>query len=426
MIPTLIVVAVIAVFAAAGLLWRSTRRPTSAERHLAPATSALAVTESRPEFPEAGLLVPDEVLRVADSSSVAIWDALESAAVPVAVEYFPVSDAEVTRYRTVPINAAAQQSMAEIVKALNPNNPTLYRVVLPKGTALVKAVGTSGFRGFARGGGKITAQAVLKPVAAGGAIAAGWPIFAVASTVMVVDMVAQRELRAHQRRVETILGRQEERHYIERVKDQRSADAQLTRAISLMLDGKRPNLELAHKSAYDEFHRSQQFLDKYRGAIEHLVDADDKVDYRRLEEVLGGKTKDLDYFLRELHMARGAIAIRRKALLADAASVALADPDNPYTALRKFLDSQVHQLDEADAVASTITKQLTEIQLKGGWSIQKALKKQERLRELAALPTVDEDVELRFLRTASGEIVQVIAIEDDDVAEEPREITSGD
>ena len=426
MIPTLIVVAVIAVLAAAGLLWRSTRRPTSAERHPAPATSALTVTESRPEFPEAGLLVPDEVLRVADSSSVAIWDALESAAVPVAVEYFPVSDAEVTRYRTVPINAAAQQSMAEIVKALNPNNPTLYRVVLPKGTELVKAVGTSGFRGFARGGGKVTAQAVLKPVAAGGAIAAGWPIFAVASTVMVVDMVAQRELRAHQRRVETILGRQEERHYIERIKDQRSADAQLTRAISLMLDGHNPNLELALKSAYDEFHRSQQYLDKYRGVIEHLVDADGKVDYRRLEEVLGGKTRDLDYFLRELHMARGAIAIRRKALLADAASVALADPDNPYTALRKFLDSQVHQLEEADAVASTITKQLTEIQLKGGWSIPKALKKQERLRTLAAPPTIDEDVELRFLRTASGELVQVIAIEDDDVAEERREITSGD
>ena len=343
----------------------------------------------------------------------------------MAVEYFPVSEAEIAKYRTVPVNAAAQQSMVEIVKALNPSNPTLYRVVLPKGAELVKAVGTSGFRGFARGGGKITAQAVLKPVAAGGAIAAGWPIFAVAGTVMAVDMVAQRELRAHQRRVETILGRQEERHYIERIKDQRSADAQLTRAISLMLDGHNPSLELALKSAYDEFHRSQQFLDKYRGVIEQLVDADGKVDYRRLEEVLGGKTKDLDHFLRELHMARGAIAIRRKALLADAASVALADPGNPYTALRKFLDSQVHELEQADAVAATITKQLAEIQLKGGWSVPKALKKQERLRTLAAAPPVDDDVEIRFLRTASGEIVQVIAIEDDE-DDQPSQITSGD
>ncbi|WP_211249353.1 hypothetical protein [Nocardioides aequoreus] len=381
--------------------------------------------EARPEFPESGLLVADEVLRVAGSSSVTIWDALESAAVPVAVEYFPVSEAEIAKYRTVPVNAAAQQSMVEIVKALNPNNPTLYRVVLPKGAELVKAVGTSGFRGFARSGGKIRAQAVLKPVAAGGAIAAGWPIFAVAGTVMAVDMVAQRELRAHQRRVETILGRQEERHYVERIKDQRSADAQLTRAISLMLDGHNPNLELALKSAYDEFHRSQQFLDKCRGVIEQLIDADGKVDYRRLEEVLGGTTKDLDYFLRELHMARGAIAIRRKALLADAASVALADPGNPYTALRKFLDSQVHELEQADAVAATITKQLTEIQLKGGWSIPKALKKQERLRRLAAAPPVDDDVEIRFHRTSSGEIVQVIAIEDDE-GDQPTQITSGD
>lgn len=419
MLPTLITVAVLAALVAGGLLWRSARR-----RHVAPATSAVALVEARPEFPESGLLVADEVLRVAGSSSVAIWDALESAAVPVAVEYFPVSEAEIAKYRTVPVNAAAQQSMVEIVKALNPNNPTLYRVVLPKGAELVKAVGTSGFRGFARGGGKITAQAVLKPVAAGGAIAAGWPIFAVAGTVMAVDMVAQRELRAHQRRVETILGRQEERHYIERIKDQRSADAQLTRAISLMLDGHNPNLELALKSAYDEFHRSQQFLDKYRGVIEQLVDADGKVDYRRLEEVLGGKTKDLDHFLRELHMARGAIAIRRKALLADAASVALADPGNPYTALRKFLDSQVHELEQADAVAATITKQLTEIQLKGGWSVPKALKKQERLRTLAAAPPVDDDVEIRFLRTASGEIVQVIAIEDDE-DDQPSQITSG-
>lgn len=420
MLPTLITVAVLAALVAGGLLWRSARR-----RHVASATSAVALMEARPEFPESGLLVADEVLRVAGSSSVAIWDALESAAVPVAVEYFPVSEAEIAKYRTVPVNAAAQQSMVEIVKALNPNNPTLYRVVLPKGAELVKAVGTSGFRGFARGGGKITAQAVLKPVAAGGAIAAGWPIFAVAGTVMAVDMVAQRELRAHQRRVETILGRQEERHYVERIKDQRSADAQLTRAISLMLDGHNPNLELALKSAYDEFHRSQQFLDKYRGVIEQLIDADGKVDYRRLEEVLGGTTKDLDYFLRELHMARGAIAIRRKALLADAASVALADPGNPYTALRKFLDSQVYELEQADAVAATITKQLTEIQLKGGWSIPKALKKQERLRRLAAAPPVDDDVEIRFLRTSSGEIVQVIAIEDDE-GDQPTQITSGD
>ena len=43
---------------------------------------------SGPEFPSAGLLVPEGVLQSAGSSSAAIWDALEAAAVPVAVEYF--------------------------------------------------------------------------------------------------------------------------------------------------------------------------------------------------------------------------------------------------------------------------------------------------------------------------------------------------
>lgn len=377
----------------------------------------------RAEFPSSGLLVSEAVLRSTGSSSTAIWEALEAAAVPMAVQYYPVSESEITRYRTVPVNAAAQKSMVDIVNALNPNSPTLYRVLLPKGAELVKAVGASGFRGFARNGGKITSQAVLKPVAAGGAIAAGWPVFAVAGTVMVVDMLAQKELRAHQRKVETILGRQEERHYIERITDQRSADAQLTRAISLMLDGHNPNLELALKSAYDEFHRSQQFLEKYRGVTEKLVDSDGKVDYRRMQEVLGGKTKDLDHFLRELHLARGAIAIRRKALVADAAAVALVDPTNPYTALRRFLDSQVHELEDADIVAAAITTMLTEVQLKGRWhdGDKAVAEKQQRLRALASPPAVDDATELLFLRTATGEIVQVIPSSED---EEPKEITS--
>jgi hypothetical protein len=96
-------------------------------------------------------------------------------------------------------------------------------------------------------------------------------------------------------------------------------------------------MELAIKSADDEFHRSQQFLDKFRGVVDELVDEEGKVDYHRLEEALGNKTKDLDYFLREFHLSRAAIALRRKALVADAAAVALADPSNPYTALRKFV-----------------------------------------------------------------------------------------
>lgn len=359
-----------------------------------------------PEFPSSGLLVPEEVLRYAESGAGSIWDALEQAAVPIAVEYFPVSESEIARYQTVPINAAAQQSITHIAQALNPNQPTLYRAVLPKGAELVRAVGQSGFRGFSRTGGR-TAHAVLKPVAAGGAVAAGWPIFAVAGTVMAIDMVAQRELRAHQRQVETLLIRQEERHYIERIKEQRTADAQLTRAISLILDGHTPALDHALKGAYDEFHLAQQFIEKYHQAIEKLVEPDGKVDYRELEKLIGSKSEDLEFFF-QLRMARGAVAIRGKALLADAASATLADPSNPYTALRKLLNAQARQLEEAERATLDITARLAEVQLKGGWSIPRAARKQDRIRELASPPGAESDLELLFLRRADGDIVQVV------------------
>jgi hypothetical protein len=413
MVPTLIAVVTIAVIVAAWLLWRFSRLPTASGRHVA--TRPLTVIEPRPEFPPQGLLVPEEVLRSAGSTSAAIWDVLEAAAVPVALEYYPVSESELAKYRAVPINAAAQQAMVKIVEAVNPKGPTLFRAVLPKGAELVKAVGTDGFRGFSRAGGQTT-HAVLKPVAAGGAVAAGWPVLAVAGTVMAVDIVAQHEQRAHQRRVEAILGRQEERHYIERIKDQRSADAQLSRAISLMLDGRHPNLDLALKSADDEFHRADQFLEKYRGVIDELVDEDGKVDCHRLEEALGGKAKELDHFMREFHLARAAIAIRRKALVAEAAAVALADPSNPYTALRKFLDAQAHQLEQADTAVAELTEQLMRVELKGRWHNKKmaVAERQERLRAQISPPTVDGAAEVLYLATASGEMLQLLPSEEDE------------
>ena len=416
MLPALIAVVAIAVLVTAWLLWRFARRPNVPRTQVA--SSAQAEIELRPEFPPAGLLVPEGVLQSAGSSSAAIWDALEAAAVPVAVEYFPVTASEIARFRTVPVNAAAQQAMVDIVKALDPRSPTLYRVVLPKGAELVKAVGTSGFRGFSRTGGK-TAHAVLKPVAAGGAVAAGWPVLAVAGTVLAVDMVSQRQQLAHQRRVEAILGRQEERHYIERIKDQRSADAQLSRAISLMLDGRNPHLELALKSADDEFHRSTQFLDRFRGVIDGLRDEEGRVDYRRLEETLGGKAKDVDYFVRELHLARAAIAIKRKALVADAASVALADPSNPYTALRKFLDAEAHQLEQADTAVAELTEQLSVIELKGRWhNRDKSLaERQAKLRAQIAPASVDDTAEVLYLATGSGEILQVLPSDADEATQ---------
>lgn len=340
---------------------------------------------------------------------------------PVAVEYFPVTASEIAKFRAVPVNAAAQQGMVNVIKALDPKSPTLYRVVLPKGAELVKAAGTSGFRGFSRTGNK-TAHAVLKPVAAGGAIAAGWPVLAVAGTVMAVDMVSQREQLAHQRRVETILGRQEERHYNQRIADQRSADTQLSRAISLMLDGRNPHMELALKSADDEFHRSKLFLDRFSDVIDGLKEEDGKVDYRRLEEALGGKTKDVGYFVRELHLSRAAIAIKRKALVADAASVALADPGNPYTALRKHLDGEGHQLEQADTAATELTEQLSAVELKGPWhNRDKSLAgRQAKLRAQIAPPRVDDTAEVLYFATGSGEILQLLPPDGDgDAATQP-------
>lgn len=411
MLPTLIALVAIAAIVAAGLFWRSSKRPTVARNAVASSSTAI---DARPEFPPAGLLVPDDVLRFSGSTSATVWEALEAAATPVAVEYYPVSQSEVAKFRTVPVNAAAQQAIIDMVKALDPKSPTLFRVVLLKGAELAKAAGTSGYRGFSRTGGN-TAHAVLHPVAAGGAILAGWPVLAVAGTVMAVDMVAQREQRAHQRQVAAILGRQEERHYIERIKDQRSADEQLSRAISLMLDGRNPSMELAIKSADDEFHRSQQFLDKFRGVVDELVDEDGKVDYHRLEGALGDETKNLDYFLRDLHLSRAAIALRRKALVADAAAVALADPSNPYTALRKFVDAKVHQLEQADAAVVELTEQLMLVELKGHWHNRdrSVAQRQAQFRAQIAPPTLDGEAELRYLVTDSGEILQVLPSEED-------------
>lgn len=375
--------------------------------------SASTAIEIRPSFPPEGILVSEDVLRSGGSSAEAIWEELEAAAVPIALEYYPVSESELTKYRSIPVNAAAQQAMVKVLEAVDPQAPTLFRAVLPKGAELVKAVGAEGFRGFSRTGGKTT-HAVLKPVAAGGAIAAGWPVLAVAGTVMAVDMAAQREQRAHQRRVEAALARQDERYYRDRIKGQLSADDQLSRAISLLLDGHDPSLELALKSAGDEFLLSQQFLKQHHGVIDQLAENDGRVDFHRLDEVLGGKAKETDHFVRELHLARAAIAIRRKALIADGAAHALADPDNPYTALRKFLDVQAHQLEEADAAVVELTDELMLLELKGRWHNRKkkVAERQEQLRSQVSPPVVGggdgDDVEVLYLATGSGELFQLL------------------
>ncbi|WP_022890255.1 hypothetical protein [Agromyces italicus] len=417
----LIAVPAIALLVIGLLVWRVLRRRSSIGR----GASRGGVVEVRHEFPAQGLLVSDEVLRAAGSSSVAIWQALEDAATPIAIEYLPITDAEITKYHTLPVNATAQQSLTEVVKLLNPKNPTLFRVLLPKGEKLIEAAGQAGlYRGWAHNGAHISAQALLKPVAVGGAIAAGWPVFAVAGAVMVVDMVAQREQRTHQRKLEMILGRQEERYYMGRIAAQKTADKQLSRTINLMLDGRDPHMELALKGSLDEFHSAQEFLQKYRGVIEKLTDAAGMVDYRVLDETLGGKTKDVDYFIRELHLARAAIAIRRKALIADAAAVALADPANPYAALRRQFEQEARELEAAEGAAEELTERLQSIELKGRWQDRitgrvykdkSVAARQARLRAQVTPAPVEGETELLYTVNSSGELLQLVPLDEDDV-----------
>ena len=393
MLAALIVLLAVAIAVAVWLIWRSARRSE----------------DLRGGLPASGLLGPDGVLDIDRSEPDAVRTALEAASLPVAVEYRPTTEADIARYSSVAVNPSVQTALVQVVRTLNPKGPTLFRVVLPEGAELVKAAGTEGFRGFSRTGGT-TAHAVLVPVGAGGALAACWPVLAVAGTVTVVDMAARREQLAHQRRVEAILDRQEERHYVERIKDQRSADGQLTRAINLMLDGHNPHIELALKSADDEFHRSQQFVDSHHGILDELVEEDGKVDHRRLERALGGDTKDVSRFIRELHLSRSALAIKRKALVADAASVALGDPTNPYTAFQKHMESEARRLEEVEAAAEELTRKLSTLELKGGWRDRDKTiaDKQATLRAQIAPATVEGTPELLYATTGDGEVHQLL------------------
>ena len=138
-----------------------------------------------------------------------------------------------------------------------------------------------------------------------------------------------------------------------------------------------------------------------------------------MEETLGGKAKDVDYFVRELHLARAAIAIKRKALVADAASVALADPSNPYTALRKFLDAEVHQLEQADTAVAELTEQLSVVELKGRWHNRdkSVAERQAKLRAQIAPASVDDTAEVLYLATGSGEILQLLPSDADEATQ---------
>ncbi|CAB4615253.1 MAG: hypothetical protein F2590_03560 [Actinobacteria bacterium] len=382
------------------------------------ATSEDAPTQAEP-LPVRGLLVSHEIMQNLTDKQSDIKSALEFSSAPVAVAYMPVTRNELARFVTVPVNQSMQQAVSQIAKAVNRNNDTLYKVILPKGAELVKAAGKSGFRAFAKNGSKISSHAVLKPVAIGGAAAISWPVLAVGATVMALDMVAQKEQRAFQGRVLMFLERMDETNYLERIKDQQSADAQLTRAISLMLDGRNPMLELALKSADEEYLRSALFIQKHRNVFQGLVDDDGKVDFRRLEVALGGKQKDVENFIREINLARSALVLKNKALVADAASQALAEPENAYAAYRKFLERETRALGDARDELEKIGSELSAAELKGRWydkplekirSADKSVEsRQSHFRKQLHVPEEDGSDELAFIISPTGEVRQVVS-----------------
>jgi hypothetical protein len=79
------------------------------------------------------------------------------------------------------------------------------------------------------------------------------------------------------------------------------------------------------------------------------------------------------------------------------------------------LDAGVHQLKQADAAVVDLTEQLTRVELKGRWHNRdrSVVERQTQFRAQIAPPTLDAETELRYLVTDSGEILQLLASEED-------------
>lgn len=406
------VAAVLVVILVSGVLLGKRRPPTATNE--SSTSGAQIATLDRPTLPDAGVLMAESVLPEG-ASQVSIWDALENAAVPVAVSYRSVSSTELAQYKAVPLNAGAQDVFKGLAKFVNPKEPTLYEVVLPKGAELVRAVGQAGFRGFARDAKGIKAQAVLVPAGTAAAAGISWPAVALAGTVMALDMAMQAEQRENQKRLVALMDRAEEHRYKDRITAHRTADKMLSHAVAVMRDGGNPHLEVTRKAAYDVFHNAVLFLEGNRDLLDRIIDDEGKVDFRTLEKRIGGDLRATEHFFRELQLSREAIAIRRRSLIVDAAAHALKEPTNPYEALQELLSAHVADLERAEAISESLTTQFTTLRMKGRWyDSKKAVGLHEmQIHKLAAAPTPAVDVvPVQILITPDGEMQQLIPIED--------------
>lgn len=374
------------------------------------------------EYPEAGVLVAQPAANATSGSDLepqlpTAWlTALQDASVPMALEYRPVGSGELKRFHTVPINATMQRAITDVVREVGPKGPTLFTVVLPKGAELARAVGQSGFRGFARGaGGRVTAQAILTPVGVAGAAAVSWPVLAVAGTVMALDMVAQREQRAFQQRIAAVLARLDERADHERLARQRAVDRELSGAISRLLDGQDPGADwgAAKHRARHELELTRIFIEKYSGKLDKLAVTDGKIDYDQLSRGLDGSKQTEGVFYQELAFARFGAALGRKSVLADATHAALRDPADAGIAFRRFLEADIGDVAKVGRELDALLDRIGQLTLtKKPWRTKADLAIfQSALVASIGPPKALDTPPLQILAMPSGEILQVTPVD---------------
>lgn len=378
-------------------------------------------------FPQAGVLVGP---RTPSGSALpaGLEDALEQASAPISVRYRPLSDAELTRFRSIPVNATAQRAIVDIVRMIGPKGPTLFTVDIPAGTELVKAANGAGFRGVATAASssRFAAQAVIKPVGLAGAAAVSWPVLAVAASVMALDMVNQREQRAHQRRIEAGLRSLEQDFRGERIARLRATDKALSGAISRLLDGQAiaGTWEHARTAADHELELARQFLDKIEPTVERFAD-EGSAKFRALSKELGG-TEDLSEsengFSRDLAYARARVSLARKALLTEAAEIALQNESDPFGSLVRHMEGRLADLAEVDARLREIATKLTSLELKGVMSAKKLMRQRQLLAQ--CVEDIDEGAEtIELVALPSGEVRQLEPIEVVDQADSTESMT---
>lgn len=365
------------------------------------------------KLPLGGVLVPLAPSEMTADRAANIAKALQREMSPIALSYRQVTDREASALTTVRLNSSTQQALTQILSGFSSNRPTLYKAVLPQGATLAKAAG-GGFRGLAQAAnGRITAQAVLVPAGAGAAAAAAWPLLAVGATTLLLDQAGAAEQRKTLRRIEEHLQRADLREQRTRHARITVLDRELRHTIAAMLDG-RPvdgTWEQVRRDAFIELHVAEQFARDSRRAA-HRVIHGSRADFKQLSNALDGALTQSGRFYADLEHARSALLLSHRAAVATAAAAALADPANPYTALRPVLEEHFAAVRKASDEVQALTDSMSRITLTTKhmpWDRGEERRMQRLLRrELGRplLPTAPKPVQ--FLAMPDGQMHQVL------------------